>query len=513
MGKSKETKATKPKAAAAAAKPAAPVKAAAPKAVEKAAAKSAKDIAKSGATSKEKAVNDKKSKKKVESESEESESESDSESEASSSEEDDDEKSVSEPEDASKSESESGSDSESESGSQSESESEADSDVEMTDAKPALTNGKAKVNGGAVNGASKESAESSDSSDSDADSESDSDEEEKKPAKVAKAVNGKTKTAKSDSESESEDDDEDEDESSDSDSESDASDEESEESESEEEAVKPEKPSKKRKAEEEPEAAGAAVKKTKADPNGETSEKSSTLWVGNLGWAVDDNTLYEEFQSIEGIVSARVVTDKESGRSRGFGYVDFDSPQAAEKAYNEKNGANLQGRDLRLDFASKPSADAAPNQRAADRARKHGDVVSPESDTLFVGNLAFNASEDSVSAFFNEVAQVQSLRIPTDQESGRPKGFAYVTFSSVEDAKTAFTSLNGANLDGRPVRLDFAKPRDSSGAGGGRGGGRGGFGGRGGGRGGRGGNRGGGRGGFGGGNRGGGGFQGKKITF
>lgn len=96
------------------------------------------------------------------------------------------------------------------------------------------------------------------------------------------------------------------------------------------------------------------------------------------------------------------------------------------------------------------------------------------------------------------------------RESGRPKGFAYVTFASVEDAKSAFNALNGSELDGRPVRLDFAKPRENSGGGGGRGG-RGGFGGRGGRGGGRGG-RGGGRGGSGA-NRGGGGFQGKKITF
>jgi nucleolin len=86
-----------------------------------------------------------------------------------------------------------------------------------------------------------------------------------------------------------------------------------------------------------------------------------------------------------------------------------------------------------------------------------------------------------------------------------------VTFNSVEDAKSAFNALNGSDLAGRPVRLDFAKPRDSNG--GGRGG-RGGFGGgRGGARGRGGGGRGGGRGGFGGGNRGGSGFQGKKITF
>lgn len=156
------------------------------------------------------------------------------------------------------------------------------------------------------------------------------------------------------------------------------------------------------------------MKKSKTDET-EESEKSATLWVGNLGWSVDDNVLYEEFQSFDDLVGARVVSDKETGRSRGFGYVDFANPEAAQKAYDAKNGAQLEGRDMRLDFASKPTTrDANPKDRANDRANKHGDTISPPSDTLFVGNLSFNVGEDSVSAFFNEVAPVQSLRLPTD---------------------------------------------------------------------------------------------------
>lgn len=118
-----------------------------------------------------------------------------------------------------------------------------------------------------------------------------------------------------------------------------------------------------------------------------------------------------------------------------------------------------------------------------------------------------------------------------NRESGNRKGFGYVTFDSVEDAKTVFNAKNGAYIgegrSSRAVRLDYAsqKPRGEGGFGGGRGGGGrgggrgsfgGGFGGRGGGGrgGGRGGPRGGGRGGFGSSGRGGSrGFEGKKITF
>lgn len=84
------------------------------------------------------------------------------------------------------------------------------------------------------------------------------------------------------------------------------------------------------------------------------------------------------------------------------------------------------------------------------------------------------------------------IRLPTDPESGRPKGYGYIQFSSVDEARQALNDLQGAELAGRPLRLDFGTPRANQGDSG-RGGraGAGGRGGRGGARGGRGGARGG----------------------
>lgn len=169
-------------------------------------------------------------------------------------------------------------------------------------------------------------------------------------------------------------------------------------------------PSKKRKADEEVE---TSLKKTKTEAS---EDEFTVLFVGNLGWGIDDNLLYGAFKDCEGLSNARVVTDKAMQRSRGFGYVDFDTQENAQAALDKMNGFELEGRGMRLDPSKpRPAEDATPGARANDRAKQHGDSVSPESDTLFVGNLPFDADEEMVSEFFGEVSEVKSLRLPTDQ--------------------------------------------------------------------------------------------------
>merc|ERR1712225_233671 len=318
---------------------------------------------------------------------------------------------------------------------------------------------------------SSKSAAASDSDDSDSASDSDS-EEESKPVAVAKdvakkaattgkaAVNGAAKavakatesdSADSDSSDSSEDDAED----SASGSGSDSSD-----SESEEEAA----PSKKRKAEDEP---VAATKKTKTEETAEDTG-SKNLFVGNLSWNVDDDWLLREFEEFGEISGARVISDKATGRSKGFGYVEFTSSASAAAALKAKKGSMIDGREANVDFST-PRSDAPPRDRAQSRAQAYGDSQNPPSDTLFLGNLSFDADENTVGEAFGEHGTVINVRLPTDMETGNPKGFGYVTFSSIDDAKTAFEAMTGADIAGRPVRLDYATPKPDRGDGGGRG--------------------------------------------
>ena len=126
---------------------------------------------------------------------------------------------------------------------------------------------------------------------------------------------------------------------------------------------------------------------------------------------------------------------------------------------------------------------------------------------LYVGNLPYTATEQALTDSFSECGTVTSVKIITDRETGRSKGFGFVEMGTDEEAASAITKFNGAMYEGRAMTVSEAKPMAPREGGGGRGfggggGGRGGFGG-GGGRGGGGGFGGGGRGGSGGGGGGG----------
>jgi RNA recognition motif-containing protein len=119
---------------------------------------------------------------------------------------------------------------------------------------------------------------------------------------------------------------------------------------------------------------------------------------------------------------------------------------------------------------------------------------------IYVGNLSWDTTEETLrAAVAADGRNVKEVNIMTDRDTGRPRGFAFVEMASGQDAQNAITALDGAELDGRNIKVNEAQERQPrTGGGGGGGGGRGGYGGGGGGRGGGGGGYGGGGGGGGG---------------
>jgi cold-inducible RNA-binding protein len=109
-----------------------------------------------------------------------------------------------------------------------------------------------------------------------------------------------------------------------------------------------------------------------------------------------------------------------------------------------------------------------PNKMASEHGAHRSSRLAPLTfwrstvgKNIYVGNLAFSATESSISELFSEHGNVDSCRLITDRDTGRSKGFAFVEMSSMEEAQSAISSLDGREVDGRILKINEAKPRES----------------------------------------------------
>lgn len=97
-----------------------------------------------------------------------------------------------------------------------------------------------------------------------------------------------------------------------------------------------------------------------------------------------------------------------------------------------------------------------------------------QKQNLFVGSLAYATTDDTLKEFFEQIGEVERAKVATDRESGRSRGFGFVTFVSEDDNQKAVDQLDGKELDGRTINVSLARPREDRPQGGDRGGDRGG---------------------------------------
>lgn len=90
--------------------------------------------------------------------------------------------------------------------------------------------------------------------------------------------------------------------------------------------------------------------------------------------------------------------------------------------------------------------------------------------SIFVGNLAYSATEEDLMSVFAEYGTVDRVTLPTDRETGRPRGFAFVEMSSEAEEEAAIEALDGAEWMGRDLKVNKAKPRQPRNGGGNAGG-------------------------------------------
>ena len=85
---------------------------------------------------------------------------------------------------------------------------------------------------------------------------------------------------------------------------------------------------------------------------------------------------------------------------------------------------------------------------------------------IYVGNLNYSTTEEGIRALFEAHGEVETVKIITDRDTGRPRGFGFVEMPNDEEGQTAITAVDGAELDGRNLKVNEARPRSDRGGGG-----------------------------------------------
>ncbi|XP_059452107.1 28 kDa ribonucleoprotein, chloroplastic-like [Corylus avellana] len=175
--------------------------------------------------------------------------------------------------------------------------------------------------------------------------------------------------------------------------------------------------------------------------------EEAKLFAGNLPYDMDSEKLAEVFNEAGVVEIAEVIYNRETDRSRGFGFVTMSTVEEAEKAVEMFNGYDINGRILTVNKA-------APRGSRPERAR-----VNEPSFRIYVGNLPWQVDDARLEQVFSEHGKVVNARVVSDQETGRSRGFGFVTMSSETELQDAIAALDGQTLDGRAIRVNVAEER------------------------------------------------------
>ncbi|KAL8245248.1 hypothetical protein R6Q59_011506 [Mikania micrantha] len=178
------------------------------------------------------------------------------------------------------------------------------------------------------------------------------------------------------------------------------------------------------------------------------------IFVGNLPFSIDSAALAGLFESAGNVEMVEVIYDKVSGRSRGFGFVTMSSVEEVEDAVRKFNGYELDGRALRVNSGPPPPR---KEESSFGGGRGGGGRSFDNTNRVYVGNLAWSVDNLALETLFREQGNVVEAKVVYDRESGRSRGFGFVTYSSADEVNSAIDSLNGVDLDGRNIRVSVAE--------------------------------------------------------
>ncbi|KAH0736657.1 hypothetical protein KY285_012364 [Solanum tuberosum] len=182
------------------------------------------------------------------------------------------------------------------------------------------------------------------------------------------------------------------------------------------------------------------------------------LFVGGISWDTDDERLKEYFSTYGEVVEAVIMKDRTTGRARGFGFVVFADPAAAERVVKEKH--NIDGRMVEAKRAV-PRDDQSTTSRSSPSIHGSPSPGPGRTRKIFVGGLASTVTETAFKQYFEQFGTITDAVVMYDHNTQRPRGFGFITYDS-EDAVDKVLLKSYHELNDKMVEVKRAVPKELS---------------------------------------------------
>jgi len=171
------------------------------------------------------------------------------------------------------------------------------------------------------------------------------------------------------------------------------------------------------------------------------------VFIKNLDKTIDNKAMYDTFSAFGNILSCKVAQDSSNAESKGYGFVHFETEEAALNAIQKVNGMLLNGKKVYVGrFVPRKDRD----MQLGEKARKFTNV--------YIKNINDDYDEAFLTEMFNKYGKISSVKIMRG-EDGKSKGFGFVSFESPEEAITAVDELNGSDKDGKTIFVGRAQKK------------------------------------------------------
>ncbi|XP_075051385.1 polyadenylate-binding protein 4 isoform X2 [Mixophyes fleayi] len=189
---------------------------------------------------------------------------------------------------------------------------------------------------------------------------------------------------------------------------------------------------------------------------GAKAKEFTNVYIKNFGEDMDDERLKETFSKYGKTLSVKVMTDP-SGKSKGFGFVSFENHEDANKAVDDMNGRDVNGKVMFVGRAQKKVERQAELKRRFEQLKQER-ISRYQGVNLYIKNLDDTIDDEKLRKEFSPFGSITSAKVML--EDGRSKGFGFVCFSSPEEATKAVTEMNGRIVGSKPLYVALAQRKE-----------------------------------------------------